>query len=398
MKLRPWLRFSLAFNALLAGALGWLALGRSQPVVRESVSRFITNRVLRVRHKPALPAPVTYSAPAVVEVNEPFLWAQIESTDYHRYIANLRGIGCPEQTVRDFVVAEVDELFEERVKELVDGVTGRFWELLSRPGEFEKVVDQKKNQLDQMQDERRALLSALFGDENPHAEEENQIADAARHESWASLTDFLPEEKRARFIVNRDEFESAQTKLWQTPGLSDTERRTKQKELDETYDRGLRAWLAPEEYDELHLRQSNAAQIRSRLAGLEVSEDEVRALAKCQSAKQNAQLRELLGSERFAAYERTGDYRYSPIQRVTQRVGLPDQIAVQVFDTRRTAEDRARQVAQNPSFSDDEREATLQAIGEETRRSISDALGAKACAAYERLDGGWLQQLSSTRH
>ena len=392
MKLRPRLRFSLAFNALLVGVVGWLALGRSQPEVRESVSRYITNRVLLVRHKPAPPAP------AAVEVSEPFLWAQVESTDYHRYIANLRGIGCPEQSVRDLVVAEVDELFDARVKELVDGVTGRFWGLLSRPSEFEKVVDEKKNQLDQMRDERRALLAALFGDENPHAEEEKQIAEATRHESWASLTDFLPDEKRARFIAARDEFEAAQAKIWQTPGLSDAERRAKQKDLQDAHERGLRELLAPGEYDELRLRQSSAAQIRSRLTGLDVSEDEVRSLAKCQLAKQDAQMRELLGPERSAAYERAGDSRFSPIQRVTQRVGLPDEIAVQVFDMRKAAEDRARQIALNPSLSDEGRQATLQAIGEETRRSLSGALGATTYAAYQRLDGGWVQQLNSTKH
>src|SRR5205823_1153970 len=150
-----------------ASAVGWVALGRSQPEVRESVSRFITNRVLRVRHKSAPPAPVIEVTPAVVEVNEPFSWAQVESTDYRVFIANLRGIGCPEQTVRDVVIADMDELFSARVKELVDGVTDQFWGLLSRPSEFEKVVDEKKAELEKMKNERGALLTALFGEENP---------------------------------------------------------------------------------------------------------------------------------------------------------------------------------------------------------------------------------------
>ena len=37
-----------------------------------------------------------------------FRWSAIESTDYKKYIANLRGIGCPEQTIHDIIFADVD--------------------------------------------------------------------------------------------------------------------------------------------------------------------------------------------------------------------------------------------------------------------------------------------------
>jgi hypothetical protein len=39
---------------------------------------------------------------------KPFHWSQIESADYPSYIANLRAIGCPEQTIRDIITADVD--------------------------------------------------------------------------------------------------------------------------------------------------------------------------------------------------------------------------------------------------------------------------------------------------
>jgi hypothetical protein len=37
----------------------------------------------------------------------PFHWRQLESTNYPAYVANLRKIGCPEQTIRDIVSADV---------------------------------------------------------------------------------------------------------------------------------------------------------------------------------------------------------------------------------------------------------------------------------------------------
>ena len=43
-----------------------------------------------------------------------FDWKQIEAADYPTYIENLRAIGCPEETVRDIITADVAGLYEER--------------------------------------------------------------------------------------------------------------------------------------------------------------------------------------------------------------------------------------------------------------------------------------------
>src|SRR5690349_16842132 len=58
-----------------------------------------TARAFSVSPKPAQSKP------------ERFLWSEIESPDYRRYIANLRSISCPEQTIRDIIVADVHNLY-----------------------------------------------------------------------------------------------------------------------------------------------------------------------------------------------------------------------------------------------------------------------------------------------
>ena len=50
----------------------------------------------------------------VVVRRQNFTWNEIESRDYPAYIANLRAIGCPESTIRDIIVAEVNQLFARR--------------------------------------------------------------------------------------------------------------------------------------------------------------------------------------------------------------------------------------------------------------------------------------------
>jgi hypothetical protein len=61
-------------------------------------------------------------APAALPTAEvkPFHWSQIESADYRTYVTNLRGIGCPEQTIRDLVKADVDNLYASRRQPLED--------------------------------------------------------------------------------------------------------------------------------------------------------------------------------------------------------------------------------------------------------------------------------------
>src|SRR5437763_6554480 len=44
-------------------------------------------------------------------VTNRFHWRRLESQDYAHYVANLRGIGCPDKTIRDIVVAAVEKVY-----------------------------------------------------------------------------------------------------------------------------------------------------------------------------------------------------------------------------------------------------------------------------------------------
>jgi len=43
-------------------------------------------------------------------VTNEFDWRQLESEDYKTYITRLRSIGCPEQTIRDIIISDLDKL------------------------------------------------------------------------------------------------------------------------------------------------------------------------------------------------------------------------------------------------------------------------------------------------
>jgi len=92
------------------------------------VNLFLATMVCRLafrpKDKPAeAPPPVASQAsilaasPATVSATqpqpEPFRWHQLDATDYHSYVKNLRAIGCPEPTVRAIVTADVHAAFSQ---------------------------------------------------------------------------------------------------------------------------------------------------------------------------------------------------------------------------------------------------------------------------------------------
>ncbi len=414
-------KLSLTLNALLLGFVVWLACAGPRPELGADSPHHLTKRGLRAKPQSTLPSLTSEPLPEVVVVREAFDWAQLESADYHDYVANLRAIGCPEPTVRDIIIADVNELFAPRVKALVDEVNGRFWELILHPDDFEKMIEVKHDQLRALDDERDEIFTVLFGESNPRSAENLLRYAADRRAQWERIGDFLSAEKCARFVAAEEEMERTWTDFSRTPGLTGIQQQAKRKELEAARDQSLRAGLTADEYSELRLRQSPASSLRDRLVGLDLSEETVRAVANLQFANAEAQAalppmaadfksrtaqlqqqcaaqtRDLIGPDGYAAFQRATDVRYEPIYRVTQRLELPEATAALAYDIRRQAEDAAHRVQADQSLAAEARQAQLQAIGAETRQSLSAAFGTKGLATYVNLDGGWMQQFTSVK-
>src|SRR5262245_24297105 len=56
-----------------------------------------------------------------------FAWQQLESPDYTTYISNLRDIGCPEQTIRDIIIADVNAMYTRRRSTEVFTADQQWW-------------------------------------------------------------------------------------------------------------------------------------------------------------------------------------------------------------------------------------------------------------------------------
>jgi hypothetical protein len=140
MRWRLLFLISLGVNVTLAVA--WLITARNRP----------SSGVTDPTHSPLIKT-------NVVVRRQFFTWAEVESSHYPTYIKNLRDIGCPEQTIRDIIIADVNTLYAKRLAtELV--TSEQQWWRAEPDTNVVRIAAQKTRMLD---DERRALLTQLLG-------------------------------------------------------------------------------------------------------------------------------------------------------------------------------------------------------------------------------------------
>jgi len=116
----------------------------------------LVGTVLSLNQRPVEQAVAPEPIPAVVGAN-PFRWNQLESSDYPTYIANLRAIVCPEQTVREIVAADLDDSYALRRQPLLKKIA-------EAPS---PEIAQAQKALAQLRSEEAVVFRKLFGIPEP---------------------------------------------------------------------------------------------------------------------------------------------------------------------------------------------------------------------------------------
>ena len=95
----------------------------------------------------------------VVVRRQGFQWSQIESSDYPTFIRNLRLIGCPEKTIHDIIVADINDVYAERINKEVVLPEQQWW--LAEPNT--DVLASAAAQIRTLEAEKNQLLTQLLG-------------------------------------------------------------------------------------------------------------------------------------------------------------------------------------------------------------------------------------------
>jgi len=73
---------------------------------------------------------------------------------------------------------------------------------------------------------------------------------------------------------------------------------------------------------------------------------------------------------------------------------LPQAVAVRVDEIRDAAEHEADHLRQDARLGEDQRQAALETIEEETERAIAHHFGMNGLKTYKRYGGGWLDAMA----
>src|ERR1022692_435727 len=200
MKPKQLLFASICLNLILAGWV-MLLLGTR---TRQPTGAPTATASPETAASSAQPRGAVKAAPRPAEASRvaPFDWRQVESGDYLQYIANLRAIGCPEKTIKDIIVADVNDLFASRMAAVTQTNQYQYWrrETVSRSAEQEK-------QLQEIYGQKRELLRTLGVAADDFTDLLGETFRDTMEERNLELA-FLPEFKRQQ--VNQVRFQQAQ--------------------------------------------------------------------------------------------------------------------------------------------------------------------------------------------
>jgi hypothetical protein len=385
---------------------------------------------LHRQRMPALSSDATAQAPAATlrpfratetkvkvvtnDVFGEFRWQQVESADYKAYIANLRAIGCPEETVRDIIVAEVNKLYAQKRKALwPETKADEYWKKDPSRSVLATETDREAKSR-ALEKEKSELLKSLLGiDPIKERNRQNGYVDY-----FDRLYSFAAEEKRQQLRDINESFDQKLQAFYRIQMRDDDDeieiRKLQREKLAAAAD-----ILSPHEFEEYELRTAQAAvQLRRDLDGFDPSAQEFRDIYKLRKAREDdlavydpddmngrtkrqkavdeveQQMKQTLGEQRFAEYKRSQDYTYKELVRLLARNDLASQTAANVYELKQSAEDAAKRVRADASLTAEQRNEALKAIQIEAQTGVSHHLGEKLFNDYKRSGGYWLNNLA----
>lgn len=329
-------------------------------------------------------------------------WRQLTDGDLPSQVARLRAEGFPPAMIRAIMAAQIREGNAARRQALETNVRVPYWrQAQSDP--------QKAVGLRALVREENARLEALLGPDP----ENGRVAVLSR------MFPHFATEKIAQIVAiverNDEQANAPRPRVSTDPdSLRDLTR-----ELEMKLEADLAGVLTPGELEDYQLRFGRVAtSLRFDLEAFDISEPELRTLARLQHAYQdrvaysvsqtpeqsrarddaekalNTEIKAAFGDARFAEYQRAKEYEYREAQKLVTRLQLPAEVTDQLYALRKEAMAGTRQ--SDPEFramSPEERHERMASLATQARQKLPALLGADGYRAYLDNQGAWLTNL-----
>jgi hypothetical protein len=320
-------------------------------------------------------------------------WRAIESEDYVKYIANLRAAGCPEETIRDLIIADVNKMYAAKWRS--QHASEHEWKYWENESKKDKKEERKTDERRELEKERDELVRSLLG-----VDLKSELAkyswDGDRNNRDARYA-FLPEDKQIQVKDLNERYKEDMRKLVEdgkAANLTKEELAAKAAILRKQHEQDLAGTLSPGELVEYQLRNSPlAGRLRNELTSFEPSEEEFRKLYQTLkplgdqavnsgekfSLENNPDvvdmMKKALSPERFAEWQETQQPAYRDAVKIAQRFNLSAEDTKLVAQINQTTETEMAKAMVNPNLTPEQRVAAAKAIKEEKKKVLNETLG-----------------------
>ncbi|HSH93645.1 MAG TPA: hypothetical protein VK968_05835 [Roseimicrobium sp.] len=418
MNLTRWILISLAANAVLG-----VICFRPDALKRATVRQTTTANGLTNTQRRTVNRVIEVAAPAeIVRLD----WKKIESPDYHEYITRLREAACPEQTIRDIIVSDVQKLYAQKWR------AGRqsppktewvYWQGDKR-NDWERKYYNPAQRADailkgRLQREKEALLEELLGVDEADETFAGQFQD--QRQSPLAKLDFLGKEKAMHVRSIQRRWQRLLADFGEAVDFGDgwtPEKHREEKTMRRQMDDEIAEYLGSADKLEFDLRFSDSARnLRNQVSGFNFTEEEFRKLFAIQQSydrqrllidedpnnkaarKQAAELAKLnqeqlkaaLDPERQLEFERSRNYEYSQTIGFAQANDLPREAAGQILEVKTAAQSAILKIQTNNGLSADQKKEILAQMRAETEKTLSGMIGPDNLKVYRSSTGQWLK-------
>jgi hypothetical protein len=356
--------------------------------------------------------------PIVIRTNA-FQWGQLESEDYRTYINRLRSIDCPEETIRDIIISDLEKLMAPDVQATEGNRdTPKYWEPKTR----ERTVDTlaRAGQKQDIDFKKREIVRELLGIDL--ASERSRVK--GERDFYEERLGFLEPEKQMRVRMAIEKANREESLLREESWLENDELTTEdKKEIREIQQRKtgeIEQVLTPEEFERYNLWFSTSAyHVRDAFLVLEPNEQDFLALYRFQKEfddrwggldlntltpeekwqyqqaqnKLNDQIHEHLGQERYEKFLQTREPDFQQMQDTIVQFGLKPEVAGEVYGFKKVLVEERTHVNATASIDPVQKQEILKALSEETEKAVVETMGPKAYRYYVRSGAGkWISQ------
>ena len=315
-------------------------------------------------------------------------WDQVQSTNLPAFIANLQALGCPAGTIRDLILAEVNQSFARRRATEVVTPDQQWWKTEPDPA----VARAASARLHDLEQERRAALTALLG-----SSWETETDVSAWVESNYGLTGpylgtLPPEIKQILYdLATRAQEESASQNQADVISAWKSERGK------------LPVVLTPLALTEYYLRYSpTAAHLRADTRGVNFSPEQFQNLwatvdpimlqpdfyyrgsdpdyltrQRALQAQYEAALQQALGSATYHALRLGQDPLYLASTATAQQAGISAADAAKLYEIDRATDAELARIRNDTTLSAEEKIDALAATRTEQEKAVRQLLGAE---------------------